>query len=443
MFNSETAQRKWAPLLEHADCEPIKDNYRKAVTAVLLENQEKAMRENAAQQSFLTEAEDTVASNVQNFDPVLVALVRRAMPSLIAYDVAGVQPMSGPTGLIFSMVPLFKSTKGGSTTDTAALVKVADTQFGGAGDTNDGSADGPNTSGGTVLGRGYVTDVAEGLSGDHDDATSPARGFGAMGFKIDKSTVTARTRALKAGYSMELAQDLKAIHGLDAESELANILSTEILAEINREVIEQIRTQAVLPTNVLNGGSEFNLTTDADILGARWGQEKFQALVFRIEQYANAIGQATRRGKGNFVIVSPNVGSALAASGALNYSDALTSTGLQIDTVGNTFAGTLNGSLKVYIDPYQSTDEVIVGYRGASPYDAGIFYCPYVPLTMVKAVGEEDFQPRIAFKTRYGLVSNPLCLADGASQGATFTGELASSGTNVYFRKFSVANLTA
>ena len=443
MFNSENAQRKWAPLLEHADCEPIKDNYRKAVTAVLLENQEKAMREERAQANFLTEANDTVASNVQNFDPVLVALVRRAMPSLIAYDVAGVQPMSGPTGLIFSMVPLYKSTKGQSTgnsgTDDPAFIGAADTEFAGDHRQNDGGGEGTTSD----IGPGYTTAEAEALSGDHDDATSPARGFGALGFKIDKATVTAKTRALKAGYSMELAQDLKAIHGLDAESELANILSTEILAEINREVIESIRLQAVVPTNILNGGSEYNFSTEVDTLGARWGAEKFQTLVYRIEQYANAIGVATRRGKGNFVIVSPNVGSALAASGALNYSDSLTATGLQIDTVGNTFAGTLNGRLKVYIDPYQASDEVIVGYRGASPYDAGIYYCPYVPLTMVKAVGEEDFQPRIAFKTRYGLVSNPLCLADGASQGATFTGELASSGTNVYFRKFTVAGLTA
>ena len=261
-----------------------------------------------------------------------------------------------------------------------------------------------------------------------------------MGFKIDKSTVTARTRALKAGYSMELAQDLKAIHGLDAESELANILSTEILGEINREVILSIRDQSVTSTDGATPGT-FSITTAADNLGARWGQERFQALVFQIEKEANQIGIDTRRGKGNFVIVSPNVGSALAASGSLNYSDGLTATGLSVDTVGNTFAGTLNGSLKVYIAPYQSTDQVIVGYRGTSAFDAGLFYCPYVPLTMVKAVGEEDFQPRIAFKTRYGIASNPLCTATGQTLGANFTGELASAGTNVYFRKFTVAAL--
>jgi hypothetical protein len=450
MFNSEMAQKKWAPLLEHSDCAPIKDSYRKAVTAVLLENQEKAIRETNAQANFMTEANDTVASNVKNFDPVLVALVRRAMPSLIAYDVAGVQPMSGPTGLIFSMVPTFTSDKGsvsGRVTPAPALVDEADPRY--SGDDrqadeqiidDDDSMFGSNVSavaGGA--GRGYTTAEAEALSGDEDDATSPAKGFGTMGFKIDKSTVTAKTRALKAGYSMELAQDLKAIHGLDAESELANILSTEILAEINREVIQTIRGQSVTSVDGDAAGT-FDLTSGADVLGARWAQEKFQALVFQIEKEANLIGTTTRRGKGNFVIVSPNVGSALAASGALNYTGS-TNTGLTVDVVGNTFAGTLNGNLKVYIDPYQSTDQVIVGYRGASPYDAGLFYCPYVPLTMVKAVGEEDFQPRIAFKTRYGLVSNPLCLANGASQGADFTGELASAGTNVYFRKFTVSGI--
>ena len=430
MFNSEQAQQKWGALLDHPDCTPIKDNYRRAVTATLLENQEKAMREERLQQSFLHEANDTVTGDVGKFDPTLIALVRRAMPSLIAYDICGVQPMSGPTGLIFSMVPLYKSNRSGADEGDAALYNSPDTGFGGIDtNSNDGNA-----------GRGYSAAEAEALSGD-SDASSPDAGFGAMGFKIDKSTVTARTRALKAGYSMELAQDLKAIHGLDAESELANILSTEILGEINREVILSIRDQAV--TSVLGSTTgDFDFTNaDPDLNGARWGQEKFQALVFRIEQEANQIGIDTRRGKGNFVIVSPNVGSALAASGSLNYSDALTSTGLSVDTVGNTFAGTLNGSLKVYVDPYRATDQVIVGYRGTSAFDAGLFYCPYVPLTMVKAVGEEDFQPRIAFKTRYGIASNPLCTSTGQTLGANFTGELASAGTNVYFRKFTVAAL--
>ena len=432
------AQKKWAPLLEHSDCAPIKDSYRKAVTAVLLENQEKAIREQHAQSNFITEGNDTVASNVKNFDPVLVALVRRAMPSLIAYDVAGVQPMSGPTGLIFSMVPLFKSTKGGASDGDAALVGEAKPQFSGD-DRSDDNTEAPDDSsffGGNDgvgaakndAGRGYDTDEAEALSGEHDDRTSPAKGFGAMGFKIDKSTVTAKTRALKAGYTMELAQDLKAIHGLDAESELANILSTEILAEINREVIQTIRGQSVTSTDGNSAGT-FDLTNSADVIGARWGQEKFQALVFQIEKEANLIGTTTRRGKGNFVIVSPNVGSALAASGALNYTGS-TNTGLTVDVVGNTFAGTLNGNLKVYIDPYQSTDQVIVGYRGASPYDAGLFYCPYVPLTMVKAIGENDFQPKIAFKTRYALQDNPF--------HSTTTGLAAN---NPYYRRFVVSGL--
>ena len=426
MFNSEQAQKKWSALLDHADCEPIKDNYRRAVTATLLENQERAMQEERAQQSFqLNEASDTVASNVGAFDPTLIALVRRAMPSLIAYDVAGVQPMSGPTGLIFAMVPKYMSTKGAKTTGDLAFGSAApDTGFGGVGNAEVGTT-----------GQGYDTSVGEALTGDHDDATSPTRGFGAMGFEIDKATVTAKTRALKAGYTMELAQDLKAIHGLDAEAELANILSTEILGEINREVITEIRNQAVEDT-LIGGNAEFNLGTSDDVLGARWGQEKFQALVYRIDQYANQIGLKTRRGKGNFVIVSPDVGSALAASGNLNYSDGLTSTGLNIDTVGNTFAGTLNGRLKVYIDPYQTTDEVIVGYRGTNTYDAGLFYCPYVPLTMVKAVGEEDFQPRIAFKTRYGLISNPI-----AADSATSINGLASANSNQYFQRFTVAGL--
>ena len=428
MFNSENAQKKWAPLLDHADCAPIQDSYRRAVTAVLLENQEKAMIEAKAHQSFaINEANETVAGNVEKFDPVLIAMIRRAMPSLIAYDVCGVQPMSGPTGLIFAMKALYKNTtkdglsiSAGDEAEAFANSPAPLTGFSGVGAEAASSLDGS-------AGDGYLTSEGESLT---DAASSGATEIGKMGFEITKATVTARTRALKAGYTMELAQDLKAIHGLDAESELANILSTEVLAEINREIIGKIRSNAKTHSQITSG-SEFDLNTSADVMGARWGQEKFQALVYRIEQAANKIGQETRRGKGNYVIVSPNVGSALAASGNLNYSDALTSTGLNIDTVGNTFAGTLNGSIKVYIDPYQTSEEVIVGYRGSNPYDAGIFYCPYVPLTMVKAVGEDDFQPRIAFKTRYGLQDNPL--------HSTAAGTAAN---NPYFRKFTVANLT-
>ncbi len=416
MFNSENAQKKWAPLLEHADCAPIKDPYRKAVTSVLLENQEKALREQAAHSNFqINEAADvTTGVGVQNFDPVLIALVRRAMPSLIAYDIAGVQPMSGPTGLIFSMVSKYVGTKVDALAGTEALFDEANAAF---------SGDSPGT--------GMPTSEAEAKTGTGTTADTL---LSSMGFEIQKATVTAKSRALKAGYTMELAQDLKAIHGLDAEAELANILSTEILAEINREVITRIASEAVT-------GAAFVGSDTTDNLGARWGQEKFQSLVYRIEQEANAIGVGTRRGKGNFAIVSPDVGSALAASGYLNYGDAVKENGLNVDAQVNTFAGVLNGSLKVYVDPYfdgsGSDPEVVVGYRGASPYDAGLFYCPYVPLTMVKAVGEEDFQPRIAFKTRYGMSSNPYALA--YSSGVNTDGSLTS--TNPYFRSIAVSAL--
>jgi len=419
MFNSERAQQKWSALLDHSDCEPINDSYRRAVTAVLLENQEKALREADAHRSFQlneageTNAADGTASNA--FNPVLIAMVRRAMPSLIAYDVCGVQPMSGPTGLIFAMKPKFEITG----KETATPINAGDEAFA----NSPGIPTGFSGQGhdGANPGDAYTTAQGEALK----DGGSGIAEMGAMGFEITKATVTAGTRALRAVYTMELDQDLKAIHGLDAEAELANILSTEILAEINREVITKMRANAVEDTD-----RNFNVSSP-DFLGARWGQEKFQGIVYRIEQAANTIGRETRRGKGNFVIVSANVGSALAASGNLNYSDGLTSTGLSIDTVGNTFAGTLNGSLKVYIDPYITTDEVVVGYRGTSPYDAGMFYCPYVPLTMVKAVGEEDFQPRIAFKTRYGLQDNPL-----------HSTEAGLAEDNPYYREFTISNLS-
>ena len=453
MFNSEQAQKKWSALLEHSDVAPIQDNYRKSVTAVLLENQEKAMREQAAHSSFqINEAAvggsaDTVTGDVSRFDPTLIAMVRRAMPSLIAYDVAGVQPMTGPTGLIFAMVPQFKSDKGNDLDGTAAFLNTAapkdyagediDNQSTVAAD-SDESGNNPYDGGTGGSGFAYSTSRGESLTGDYDVGSSPVKGFGAMGFRIDKASVTAGTRPLKAGYTMELAQDLKALHGLDAEAELANILSTEILAEINREVIDLIDAKAKTATFSAASGGTFNFADNGSVeqLQARWGQEKFQSLVFRIDQEANKIGQRTRRGKGNFVIVSPNVGSALAASGKLNYSDALTATGLNIDTVGNTFAGTLNGSIKVYVDPYETTDKVVVGYRGTNAFDAGMFYCPYVPLTMVKAVGEDDFQPRIAFKTRYGIISNPLSKADGTNVSG-----LGADDSNVYFRRFTVTNI--
>ena len=422
---------KWAPVLEHGDAPAIQDSYKKAVTARLLENQEQAMKEERAQQSFnLNEtAANQTGSNVAGFDPVLISLVRRAMPNLIAYDIAGVQPMTGPTGLIFAMKSKY-STQGG----TEAMFDEADTTFSGTGTqetdpsgllgVTDADSDGTLSDETTVstFGAGLTTAAAEAL-GNTGDA------FGEMAFSIEKSTVTAKSRALKAEYTMELAQDLKAVHGLDAESELANILSSEILAEINREVVRTVLTKAKLgaqQSNVALKGA-FDLSTDSD---GRWMAEKFKGLVMQIEREANIIAKETRRGKGNYVIVSSDVASALAAAGMLDYSPAL-STNLNVDDTGNTFAGVLNGRIKVYIDPYAAADYVCVGYRGANPYDAGLFYCPYVPLTMAKAIGEEDFQPRIGFKTRYGMVANPFVAADGVG----------TDRANPYFRIFRVDSL--
>ena len=439
MFKADQAlMEKWSPVLNHEAAPQIQDNYKKSVTARLLENQEIAMSEerNAMQGNFLSEAApaNATGSGVAGFDPVLISLVRRAMPNLIAYDVAGVQPMTGPTGLIFAMKSKY-STQGG----TEALFNEADTGFSGDGTTQEADPSG-------LVG---VTDAdTDGDIGDEADITSDyglgltteqserlGRGgsgdgsFGEMAFSIEKSTVTAKARALKAEYTMELAQDLKAIHGLDAEGELANILSAEILAEINREMIRTINVKAVLGAGTGNTAVNgvFDLSTDAD---GRWSAEKFKGLVVQIDREANAIAKSTRRGKGNFVICSSDVASALAASGMLDYSPAL-ATNLNVDDTGNTFAGVLNGKMKVYIDPYATGDYITVGYRGTNPYDAGMFYCPYVPLTMVKAVGENDFQPRIGFKTRYGMVANPFVAADG----------IGTDRANDYFRIFRVDNL--
>jgi hypothetical protein len=414
MFNAEKEMKKWAPVLEHTDEAPITDSYKKAVTAKLLENTEVALREQAVASSFgsLQEADGNMnTSAVANFDPVLISLVRRAMPNLIAYDVAGVQPMSGPTGLAFAMkarigdgTPIIK-------TDAEALFNEADTDFSGTGTHAGELFDSPEA--GITTGTGLGTNGAE-----------TANIGSEMGFTIEKATVTAKTRQLKAEYTMELAQDLKAVHGLDAESELANILSGEILAEINREVI---RSMVVTGKVGGVGATEaFDLVADAD---GRWAVEKFQSLIFQIEQEANQIAIDTRRGKGNFVIASSNVASALAASGKLTFGG---SEGLNVDAAGNTFAGTLNGRLKVYVDPYAGTDYVTVGYKGESAYDAGLFYCPYVPLTMVRAVGENSFQPKIAFKTRYGLIANPII---GAVDG------IGAAKSNPYYRTFRVKNI--
>lgn len=418
MFNSEPLEKKWAAVLESSDAPAFRDTTRKAVTAVLLENQEKALAEERSQSSFLAE-DNTVASGaIKSWDPVLISLVRRAMPNLIAYDIAGVQPMTMPTGLIFAMRSQYQAADG--TNANEALFNAPDTAFSGPVTTAEGEALTGNSADvvGTGAGSGART-VAGG-------------GFGNMGFTIDKQTVTATTRALKAEYTMEIAQDLKAVHGLDAEAELANILTTEIIGEINREMINLVNTKAIaggiLAAGV--GTGDFDLDTDAD---GRWAVEKFKSLVFQLELEANAIAKATRRGKGNFVICSSNVASALAAAGVLDYTPALAAN-LQVDDTGNTFAGLINGRLKVFIDPYAVADYITVGYRGATAYDAGLYYCPYVPLTMVRAQDPETFQPKIGFKTRYGLVANPF--AGGAGTSGTGT-----DAANPYFRYFTVTNL--
>jgi hypothetical protein len=432
MFGSDKLMEKWTPILEHSDVPSIDDRYRKAVTAVVLENQEKALKEERSQQGFLAEtAANATGASISNWDPVLISLVRRSMPNLIAYDIAGVQPMTGPTGLIFAMKSKY-GTQGGN----EALFNEADTDFSGAG-THGGTSDSLGSAGTDAnsddvedsfgVGGGMTTGAAEALG-------NTGNAFGEMAFSIEKATVTAKSRALKAEYTMELAQDLKAIHGLDAESELANILSAEILAEINREIIRTVNAKAKLGAQTSNVAAPgvFDLSSDAD---GRWSAEKFKGLIMQIEREANIIAKETRRGKGNFILVSSDVASALAASGMLDYSPAL-STNLNVDDTGNTFAGVLNGRTKVYIDPYASVDYVNVGYRGTNPYDAGMFYCPYVPLTMARAVGENDFQPRIGFKTRYGMVANPFV---GSAPG----NDTGANRANQYFRIFQVANILA
>jgi len=424
MFLTENLQQKWGPVLEHPDMPSIQDSYKKAVTTVILENQEKAMKE---EHGMLHEAAPANAAGampdsggVAKFDPILISLVRRAMPNLIAYDICGVQPMTAPTGLIFAMKSTY-STQGG----TEALFNEADTDFSGVG-THAGSnpVDGTHTSG-----TGAATADGEAL-GDGAVSMGNSGQFNEMAFSIEKTTVTAKTRALKAEYTLELAQDLKAVHGLDAETELANILSAEILAEINREVVRTVYTSAKAGAQAGAVASAGTFDLDVDSNG-RWSVERFKGLLFQIERDANTIAQDTRRGKGNFIITSSDVASALSMAGVLDYAPAL-QTGLQVDDAGNTFAGVLNGKIKVYVDPYSSNNSdasqfYCVGYKGTSAYDAGLFYCPYVPLQMVRAVGENTFQPKIGFKTRYGIVSNP------------FTSISADS--NAYYRLTKVTNL--
>mgnify|MGYP001211587618 CR=1 FL=1 len=453
MFNADkNLMEKWGPVLDHESAPEIQDRYRKAVTARLLENQEVALQEERAQAqgNFISEAaaannigSGSAPNNIGTFDPVLISLVRRAMPNLIAYDVAGVQPMSGPTGLIFAMKSKY-STQGG----TEAFFNEADTDFSGTGthqadptglsgvtdaDTDATIADESDTV--STFGSGLSTAAAERLGvGESGDGS-----FGEMAFTIEKATVTAKSRALKAEYTMELAQDLKAIHGLDAEGELANILSAEILAEINREVIRSVlktaKIGALQASTAVSG--IFDVTTDSD---GRWMVEKFKGLIMQLEREANVIAKETRRGKGNFVLCSSDVASALAAAGMLDYTPAL-SANLNVDDTGNTFAGVLQGKYKVYIDPFaanvSSTQYYVIGYKGTSPYDAGLFYCPYVPLQMVRAVGQDTFQPKIGFKTRYGIVENPFSQGDVNSQGLG----VLTRNKNRYYRRVKVANL--
>jgi hypothetical protein len=451
MFGSEKLTEKWSPVLDAEAAAPIKDNYRKAVTAALLENTEKALQEQKAQQGFMTES--NVAGQVDNFDPVLISLVLRAMPNLIAYDIAGVQPMSGPTGLIFAMKSEYVAASDGARTE--ALFDEAKTDFSGTG-THGGNSSSLDATFGNDLAEDFDNNAATADTTDGNidldaafgigtgDTTANAEGstFGEMAFSIDRTSVTAVSRQLKAEYTMELAQDLKAVHGLDAETELANILSAEILAEVNREVIRTINIKAKLATkqagDVTTTGTAdvANGHFDLDATDGRWSVEKYKSLIMKIEIEANAIAKDTRRGKGNFIICSSDVASALAASGLLDYTPAL-STNLQVDDTGNTFAGVLNGRMKVYIDPYATVNYVTVGYRGSNPYDAGLFYCPYVPLTMVKAVGENTFQPKIGFKTRYGMVANPFV----TGQNAAGVGTVGTNRQNGYFRIFGVSNV--
>jgi hypothetical protein len=453
---TEQLQSKWQPILEHADLPEIKDTYRKQVTSILLENQEKYLKEAAP-----TNQTAGGSYPIDNWNPILISLVRRAMPNLIAYDICGVQPMSGPTGLIFALRSKYGGQKG-----SEALFQEALTKFGGAGGTaynqnnnpggytaGDGSNGGFNgvdpvfgnlspsaAPAGLAPTLGYGTQAGESLGGQASD------NFPEMSFSIEKTSVEAKTRALKAEYTMELAQDLKAIHGLDAETELANILSAEILAEINREVVRSIYSTAKLGCRAGTVQSEgiFDLNVDAN---GRWSVEKYKGLMYQIERESNYIAKDTRRGKGNFILCSSDVASALAMAGVLDYTPAL-STNLNVDDTGNTFAGVLNGKTKVYVDPYFSNsvayDFCMVGYRGTSPYDAGMFYCPYVPLQMVRAVGEQTFQPKIAFKTRYGIVNNPFVStidANGSSINEKKDPTTSGVRANPYYRIFRVDNL--
>jgi hypothetical protein len=446
-FNEELIS-KWKPVLEHGDLPKITDAHRRNVTATLLENTEKAIREAGGgfgQQSLLEVATNSVGASgytgagstgVAGYDPILISLIRRAMPNLVAYDICGVQPMTGPTGLIFAMRANYANSTAKGTEafyDEADTMKSTD-QFNGVGVATIGGNNvgtSPTGSASTYNFKGAMgTDVSEALGVGADS-------FPEMAFSIDKVTVSAKSRALKAEYTMELAQDLKAVHGLDAETELANILQTEILAEINREVVRTINLSAVAgaATGTTTAGT-FDLDTDSN---GRWSVEKFKGLMFHLEREANQISKDTRRGKGNIVICSSDVASALQMAGVLDYTPALNSNNMQVDDTGNTFAGVLNGRFRVYIDPYTTGNYMTVGYKGANAFDAGIFYCPYVPLQMVRAVGQDTFQPKIGFKTRYGMVANPFARSvvgtPNVSDGAI------TVGTNAYYRRVLITNI--
>ena len=448
MFQTEHLQEKWQPVLEHPDLPKIEDSYKRAVTTLILENQEQALKED---KNFLTETAPVNSmggGQMDTWDPILISLVRRAMPNLIAYDVCGVQPMTGPTGLIFAMRSSFLSQDGAEAlVDEAMPGKAGASNQNAAGTIGGGDVgatetnpavlnDGPS-AGTYTSATGMTTAQAEALG---DSATNA---FAQMAFSIEKSTVTAVSRALKAEYTMELAQDLKAIHGLDAETELANILSSEILAEINREVVRSLYVTAVAGAQVnTTTAGIFDLDTDSN---GRWSVEKFKGLMFAIERDANAIGQQTRRGKGNMIICSADVASALQMAGVLDYTPALNNS-LNVDDTTTTFAGVMNGRFKVYVDPYAAnvaaSQYYVCGYKGTSPYDAGFFYCPYVPLQMVRAVGESSFQPKIGFKTRYGLAANPFAASGAVAAGDTVNSDASlDANTNAWYRRVKVTNL--
>ena len=470
MFNAQALTEKWNPVLSHEGTEPIKDNYKKAVTAVLLENQERFLRE---ERGMINEAGGsagnvsgaigasglsgsgltTQTGGLAGFDPVLISLIRRAMPNLVAYDICGVQPMSGPTGLIFAMKSHFEGRSGAE-----ALFNEPDNDFSAGFDASANAYDTANpvagsnpgllndaTGGGTTAGN-YARGEKPMAREDAEALGESNKLFREMSFSIEKTSVTAQSRALKAEYTLELAQDLKAIHGLDAEQELANILSSEVLAEINREVVRTVYTVAKkgAQNNTANAGI-FDLDVDSN---GRWSVEKFKGLLYQVERDANAIAQETRRGKGNFLICSADVASALAMAGVLDYSSGLTGAGGPsigvVDDTGNLAVGTINGRIKVFVDPYAAnlSDKhyYVIGYKGSSPYDAGIFYCPYVPLQMVRSIDPNTFQPKIGFKTRYGMVSNPFVTTNGAYNG-TPDGESLTANANMYYRRVQVINL--